>query len=163
MAHTKKAHDRSQAREPVRPSKASSASAESSSSSGLRAFYVELSSNLDKLSDFIADPAAVARRAGLSKEETELLFSGDQGRIYASLRPELMVPPPPAPQPAAGQPGAATQAAPAPAAQGSPGASPWPNPYPYGYAWPSYSTGFSGYQDPYGQNAFFCPAPQSQQ
>lgn len=161
MAHTKKAHDRSPATEPTKPSTASSASAGNTSVSGLRAFYVELSSNLDKLSAFIADPAAVARREGLSNEETELLFSGDQGRIYASLRPELMVSPPP-PQPAAAPTGAAAQAAPAPAAQGSPGGSPWPNAYPYGYAWPSYSPGFSGYQDPYGQNVSPYPAPQSQ-
>jgi hypothetical protein len=56
----------------------------------LRKFLVELASDLDRLCSFIADPQAVATEAGLGEEDRALLFSGDQGRIYAALRPDLV-------------------------------------------------------------------------
>ena len=162
MAHSKKAEGKHAVKKQAKPSHTSSAaSAGSSTGSGLRALYVELASNLDKFSNFVADPAAVVKQSGLSKEETDLLFSGDQGRIYASLRPE-MVPTPPQPQQSTGQAGAATQAAPAPG-PASP-QSPWPNAYPYGfnaspygYGWPSYWPATSPYPGSFVQTASSCP------
>ena len=154
MAHSKKAEGKPAVKKQVKPSHTSSAaSAGSSTGSGLRALYVELASDLDKFSDFVADPAAVVKQSGLSKEETDLLFSGDQGRIYASLRPE-MVPMPPQPQQSTGQAGAASQAAPAPA---PPSQSAWPNAYPYGYGWPSYWPAISPYPGSFVQTASSCP------
>ena len=151
MAHAKK----QQGGHAHKPSEgATAASAGKVAGSKLRAFYVELSSNLDTLAAFIADPLAIAKREGLGKEEIELLFSGDQGKIYASLRPDLVFS---TPQPPSnpGQAGAAAQAAPAPAppvpqpgygaAQGYSYGQSQPGAYPYGYAWPGYwpaPTGF---------------------
>ncbi len=34
---------------------------------------------------FLADPLALAREAGLSQDEREVLLSGDQNRIFAAL------------------------------------------------------------------------------
>lgn len=150
MSHSKKAEEKPAAKKHVKPLHTSSTpSAGSSAGSGLRAFYVGLASNLDRFSGFVADPAAVAKQSGLSKEETDLLFSGDQGRIYASLRPET-VPKPPQPQQSK-EGGAAMQAAPAPAAPAPQG-----YPYPYGYGWPGYWPATS----PYFQTSSPCPAKQ---
>lgn len=133
MAHGKK-HDR-----PSADKQSGSVSQENATGPRLKAFYVELSSNLDKFSSFVADPRGFAEREGLSKEEMDLLFSADQGRIYASLRPDLVASPPPTP-PNPGPAGA--QAAPAPASpvqpQGYSYAMPWSVPYGYSYGWPSY-------------------------
>jgi hypothetical protein len=138
------------------PQTSSPASAGSRTASKLGAFYVDLASNLDKFSAFIADPAAAAEREGLSKEDIDLLFSGDQVKIYACLRPE-MIPTPPQPQQPDGEAGAAAQAAPAPPSPFPPGypyASQWPYPYGYGYGWPAPAS------SPEVQPASSCPAPQ---
>lgn len=177
MAHAKK----QQGRPAHKPSEASTAaSAGKSAGSTLRAFYVELSSNLDTLTAFIADPLAIAKREGLGEEEMELLFSGDQGRIYESLRPDLVFSTP-QPQSNPGQAEAAAQAASAtaPAAQAAPVPAPqpgWgvaqasyygqpqPSAYPYGYGWPGYWPAGSGYYpDPYASGTSPCSArPQEE-
>lgn len=115
MAHKKTTGTQ---RTPAKSTKPASAAgsgateAPSTKPSRLRALYVELASDPAKLSAFIADPQAVVKAAGLSKEEAEILFSGDQGRIYMALRPESPVTPPPAPpQPSAAQPASAEAAA----------------------------------------------------
>jgi len=52
---------------------------------GLKRFMTELAGSVDRLGDFIADPKAAAEAAGLTDEEKEALFSGDQGRIYIAI------------------------------------------------------------------------------
>lgn len=166
MAHSKRA-EKHPAKKPARRSQASSAaSAKAKESPNLRALYVELAGNLDKLSAFIADPEAVAKSAGLSEEERELLFSGDGVRIYASLRPgvmETLL----KQQPAGTATGEAAQAAPPatpppqafPAAQGYPGW-PWTMPYGYGSA-AAYQP--PAYQAPAAPTMLSSPAPQPSQ
>ena len=51
----------------------------------LKRFMTDLAGNVDRLGDFIADPKAAADAAGLSQEEKDALFSGDQGRIYLAI------------------------------------------------------------------------------
>lgn len=51
----------------------------------LKRFMTELAGSVDRLADFIADPKAAADAAGLSQEEKDALFSGDQGRIYIAI------------------------------------------------------------------------------
>lgn len=157
MPKSKKAEEHPVRKKPVPKARGSSAGSTTHKDGlSLRAFYVRLASDLDSLSRFIADPHAVAKEAGLSEEDTELLFSGDQGRIYVSLRPDLVpsVPLPAQPQGNAPNTGAAAQpAAPAspPAWQqgyggawqqgyggGYPGVWSWPGQIPYGYYCPNW-------------------------
>src|SRR5436853_3992952 len=83
-------------------------------SEALKQFMVNLASDIGGLSKFIANPQAVATEAGLSQEDRDILFSGDQNRIYAALagieppKPQE-TPPAPAPAAAEGQPAPATQ------------------------------------------------------
>lgn len=51
----------------------------------LMTFLTELAGSVEKLSDFIADPKAAAESAGLSEESRDVLFSGDQNRIYLAI------------------------------------------------------------------------------
>src|SRR5689334_14258486 len=88
---------------------------ESAMSEALKQFMVKLASDIDGLSKFIANPQEVATEAGLSQEDRDILFSGDQNRIYGALagieppKPQEAAPTPP--EAAAGeQPSAAAQA-----------------------------------------------------
>jgi hypothetical protein len=82
-------------------------------SEALKQFMVNLASDIGGLSRFIANPQTVATEAGLSQEDRDILFSGDQNRIYAALagieppKPQE-TPPAPAEAAAEGQPSAAT-------------------------------------------------------
>ena len=51
----------------------------------LKAYMVLLATDLDKLSEFVADSRQAAERAGLSRDDQEVLFSGDQNRIYQTV------------------------------------------------------------------------------
>jgi hypothetical protein len=110
MAPTKRPKPKKQKKGPPKTAAPSAAPTPSANAEKLMEFYVRLAGDVDFLSDFIADPQAVAKRE-LGEAEREVLFSGDQGRIYSTLRPDLIpkIPPaPPQPQPvAASQPGAA--------------------------------------------------------
>jgi hypothetical protein len=59
----------------------------------LKTFLTELAGSVDKLSDFIADPKATAEAAGLSEESRDVLFSGDQNRIYVAIGGIQLTPP----------------------------------------------------------------------
>jgi hypothetical protein len=110
MAPTKRPQPKKQKKGPSKTAAPSAAPTPSLNAEKLTNFYVRLAGDVDFLSDFIADSQAVAKRE-LSEGEREVLFSGDQGRIYSTLRPDLIPktpPAPPQPQPAAApQPGAA--------------------------------------------------------
>ncbi|HVG22796.1 MAG TPA: hypothetical protein VND45_01470 [Thermoanaerobaculia bacterium] len=75
---------------------------------GLKEFMLELATNLDRLSEFVASPRPTAEAAGLGEDELDVLFSGDQGRIYLALAKGESAPPRPpeadAPQQQAPQP-----------------------------------------------------------
>jgi len=112
----------------------------------LKDYMVELASNVDRLAAFMKDAPAALRDAGLSEADQALLQSGDQSRIYATLR-NLPLPPAASPSPAPqlptvvaaqypyGVPG--QSAAAAPSAQGAYAMPQWPAAG-YGYAQPSY-------------------------
>jgi hypothetical protein len=51
----------------------------------LKTYLVLLATDVGHLGDFFANPAAAAENAGVSKEDRAILFSGDQGLIYANL------------------------------------------------------------------------------
>jgi hypothetical protein len=51
----------------------------------LKSYLVLLATDVGRLGDFLANPAAAAEDAGVSKEDRAILFSGDQGLIYTSL------------------------------------------------------------------------------
>jgi len=105
----------------------------------LRKFFVRLASDLELFCRFVANPEAAAKQAGVTEEDRELLFSGDQGRIYAALRPDL-VPQMVQPAAAANEQAASQAACPGATPAGcaaAPGASPW-GVVPYGYYWLMY-------------------------
>jgi hypothetical protein len=52
----------------------------------LKRYMVELASDVGKLADFMLDPRAAMEATGLSKDSQDVLMSGDQGRIYATLK-----------------------------------------------------------------------------
>lgn len=54
-------------------------------STNINTFLVRMAIEPDRFSEFLADPSAAARKAGLSKEEQAVLASGDQNQIYAAL------------------------------------------------------------------------------
>jgi len=54
-------------------------------STDLETYLVSLAIEPQRHSEFVADPAAAARQAGLSPEDQDVLLSGDQNRIYAAL------------------------------------------------------------------------------
>src|SRR6266550_2014604 len=51
----------------------------------LKAYMVLLATDLDKLSEFVADSRQAAERAGLSRDDQDVLFSGDQNLIYKTV------------------------------------------------------------------------------
>ena len=59
----------------------------------LKTFLTELAGSVEKLSEFIADPKANAEAAGLSEESRDVLFSGDQNRIYLAIGGIQLTPP----------------------------------------------------------------------
>lgn len=138
---------------PATPAPATDVSSQPQPSLALRAFFVSLASDLDMYSRFVASPRAVAEASNLSPDEIALLFSGDQGRIYAALRPDLIPKTPPQP---------------APAAQPAPAPTPQPIPYPYGMQNPYAQPSPYGYPSPYGmQNPYasnpYVPDPYGMQ
>lgn len=54
-------------------------------STNLRSYLVRLATEPDRFSEFVANPLAAAENAGLSTEDREVLFSGNQNEIYAAL------------------------------------------------------------------------------
>lgn len=109
MAHKKTTKKRTPA-ESIQPASAETQVA-TDTSTRLRSLYVRLASDPGELSAFIANPQEAAKAAGLSPQESEVLFSGDQGRIYLALRPESASATPPAPVPQPGGTNAGGQAA----------------------------------------------------
>ena len=55
--------------------------------SDLKSFMVALASNVDRLSEFVANPQKVAEEAELSEADRATLFSADQAKLYAALAP----------------------------------------------------------------------------
>jgi hypothetical protein len=51
----------------------------------LKDYLVRLATNVDDLSDFVSDPHKASEKAGLSSQDQEVLFSGNQSLIYAAL------------------------------------------------------------------------------
>ena len=51
----------------------------------LTSFMVRLAIDPEKFNQFLTDPEAAARSAGLSTDDLAVLLSGDQNRIYAAL------------------------------------------------------------------------------
>ena len=51
----------------------------------LKSFMVRLATDLDSLTQFITDPQRATEGSGLSAESRAILFSADQGRIYAAV------------------------------------------------------------------------------
>src|SRR5712671_6854139 len=115
-------------------------------SDDLKRFMVSLASDVDALTNFMRDPRAAMDHGGLLPEEQDIILSGDQGRIYATIKGLPLPPPADAPAPTA-------QLQPAPAAQpqpmpyGSPagqpiygyGAPQWPPGYYYVPTWPYFA------------------------
>jgi hypothetical protein len=46
---------------------------------------VMLASNLESLSEFMADPQAASSKAGLSADDQAILFSGSQSAIFEKI------------------------------------------------------------------------------
>ena len=51
----------------------------------LTSYMVRLAIDPETFNQFLTDPEASARRAGLSPADLAVLLSGDQNRIYAAL------------------------------------------------------------------------------
>ncbi len=51
----------------------------------LKTYMVRLATDIDYLSDFVADPHKATEKAGLSPQDQAVLFSGDQSLIYTTL------------------------------------------------------------------------------
>jgi hypothetical protein len=68
-------------------------------SDDLKRFMVKLASEPDALADFMRDPRGAMDHAGLPPEEQEIVLSGDQGRIYATIKGMPLPPASPAPSP----------------------------------------------------------------
>ena len=51
----------------------------------LTSYMVRLAIDPETFNQFLTDPEAAARRAGLSADDLAVLLSGDQNRIYAAL------------------------------------------------------------------------------
>ena len=119
-------------------------------SDDLKRFMVSLASDVDALTNFMRDPRAAMDHAGLPPEIQDIVLSGDQGRIYATIKGLPLPPPAEAPAPPQMPTVVATMlqgqqgAAPAPAAQPQP----QPQPMPYG--------------SPAGQPIYYYGAPQWQ-
>jgi hypothetical protein len=95
-------------------------------SEDLKRFMVKLASEPDTLADFMRDPRSAMDHAGLLPEQQDIVMSGDQGRIYATIKGMPLPPAAPAPSPLQlptvvstmldpphGQPGSATAGQPA--------------------------------------------------
>src|SRR5712672_2775928 len=128
-------------------------------SDDLKRFMVSLASDVDALTNFMRDPRAAMDHGGLLPEEQDIILSGDQGRIYATIKGLPLPPPAEAPAPPQMPTVVATMlqgqqgAAPAPTAQpqpmpyGSPagqpiycyGAPQWPPGYYYVPTWPYFA------------------------
>jgi len=65
----------------------------------IKRYMVKLASDVEALTDFMRDPRTMMDRAGLLPEEQDILLSGDQGRIYATLKGLPLPPAAPAPSP----------------------------------------------------------------
>ncbi len=52
----------------------------------LKSYLSQLAIDPDLYSAFVSDPQAAAKKAGLTREDCEVLFSGDQNRIYTALQ-----------------------------------------------------------------------------
>lgn len=124
-------------------------------SDDLKRFMVKLASEPDTLADFMRDPRGAMDHAGLLPDEQDIVLSGDQSRIYATIKGMPLPPPSPAPSPLQlptvvstmleqppGQPAAAAQTAMKVAAQAPAGqpvyyyAAPHAQPIYYIVGWP---------------------------
>jgi hypothetical protein len=70
----------------------------------LKAYMVKLATNQESLDSFIADASKHMDASGLSKEDQEILISGDTGKIYFALVDETSAPQGAAANPPAAQP-----------------------------------------------------------
>jgi len=123
-------------------------------SDDLKRFMVTLASDVEALTNFMRDPRTAMDHGGLLPEEQDILLSGDQGRIYATIKglplPPAAGAPPPTQMPTVvatmlqGQQGAS----PGPAAQPQPMPAAPAQPMPYG--------------SPAGQPIYYYGAPQWQ-
>ena len=68
-------------------------------SDDLKRFMVKLASEPDTLADFMRDPRGAMDHAGLLPDEQDIVLSGDQSRIYATIKGMPLPPPSPAPSP----------------------------------------------------------------
>ena len=107
-------------------------------SDDLKRFMVSLASDVDALTNFMRDPRAAMDHGGLLPEEQDIILSGDQGRIYATIKGLPLPPPAEAPAPPQMPTVVATMlqgqqgASPAPTAQLQPAPAAQPQPMPYG-------------------------------
>jgi hypothetical protein len=65
----------------------------------LKAYMIELATDVGRLTEFMFDPKKAMEAAGLTTDEQAIVTSGDQARIYATLKglplPEPAAAPPP--------------------------------------------------------------------